>query len=98
MNASIAVMWGRLDTPGHDACRFMPGKNGWALRGSAIFLAGKDICQFRYEVLPQRYKCISATEYEYEAPTLGYSGKLEFAEPGVIAHYPGLFNDVRRYT
>lgn len=47
------------------------------------------------EVLSQRYKRVSATEYEYQAPSAGYSGVLEFSEHGVIVSYPGLFIEER---
>lgn len=185
MNKAITVLWRRLDVPGHDACRFAPSDNGWALCGLAVFLEGGEVCQIRYEVLadpafqtqkaavagwigdtavdvrvratdngvwimndaeqpslagcidldlgftpatnflsvrrlalrvgeetqvsaaylafpelrfeilPQRYKRISDTEYEYQAPTADYSGILAFSAPGVIASYPGLFVEER---
>ncbi|WP_161946184.1 putative glycolipid-binding domain-containing protein [Desulfonatronum thiosulfatophilum] len=47
--------------------------------------------QLRFEVLPQRYKRISDTEYEYQSPGVGYSGTLVFSAQGVIVSYPGLF-------
>jgi uncharacterized protein len=185
MNKKITALWRRLDTPGHDACWFVPSNNGWTLRGSAVFLESGQVCQLRYEVLadpafqtqeaavagwigetavdlhvcaignrawtvngaeqpqlagcvdldlgftpatnflpvrrlalrvgeeaqapaaylafpqlkfevlPQRYKRISDTEYEYQAPSAGYIGMLEFSAHGVIVSYPGLFIEER---
>lgn len=38
MSAELHMLWHRLDVPGHDACRFREGVNGWELRGTAVFL------------------------------------------------------------
>ena len=43
------------------------------------------------EVLGQQYRRVSDTGYEYEAPTAGYSGLLEFSRHGIVVSYPGLF-------
>jgi hypothetical protein len=51
MSEPIAVLWRRLDAPGHDACQFMPGDNGWTIRGLAVFLEAQQVCQLRYEVV-----------------------------------------------
>ena len=51
MSTPIAVLWRRLDVPGHDGCQFLPGAEGWTLRGSAVFLQDGQVCQLRYEVL-----------------------------------------------
>jgi hypothetical protein len=37
MNAAT-IMWRRLDTPGHDACRLSETDDGWRLEGSAVFV------------------------------------------------------------
>ena len=177
----IAALWQRLDTPGHDACQYVQGGDGWTLRGSAVFVEDARACQLRYEVmadagfrtrqatvtgwigatpvdlqvhsdgegvwtvggveqpqlrgrldldlgftpatnflpvrrlalevggqaqapaaylalpgirlevLGQSYRRVSDTGYEYEAPSAGYSGLLEFTRDGVVADYPGLF-------
>ena len=50
MTTPIAALWRRLDVPGHDGCQFLPGEDGWTLRGSAIFLHDDQVCQLRYEV------------------------------------------------
>lgn len=55
-------------------------------------------------VLPQTYRRSSRFEYEYEAPTVGYKGRLEVSRLGAVVRYPGLFessdvwaaNDKRR--
>jgi hypothetical protein len=31
------ILWRRLDTPGHDACRLVRGDGGWQLEGTAVF-------------------------------------------------------------
>lgn len=181
MNTPFAVLWRRLDAPGHDACQFEQSKSGWSLRGSTVFLDEHKVCQLRYEVLadaafqtreaavvgwlgevpvdlricavgngtwtvngteqspiagcidldlgftpatnflparrlglsigeeaqapaaylafpqlkfevlPQRYKRLSDTEYDYEAPSVGYRGTLKLSPEGVIVFYPDLF-------
>jgi uncharacterized protein len=35
--AGSAVLWRRLDTPGHDACRLDGDQTGWRLDGAAVF-------------------------------------------------------------
>ena len=32
-----AILWRRLDTPGHDACRLEGDETGWRLDGAAVF-------------------------------------------------------------
>jgi hypothetical protein len=39
------ILWRRLDTPGHDACRLEPTDDGWRLDGAAAF---------RHEGVPAR--------------------------------------------
>jgi uncharacterized protein len=36
-SASALVLWHRLDTPGHDACRLVARDGGWQLEGTAVF-------------------------------------------------------------
>lgn len=182
MNNLTAILWRRLDKPGHDACQYIEEKNGgWTLEGSAVFVEAGQVCQLRYKVLadasfctkeamvtgwfgnrtvdlricvgrmgawavnsenqpqllgcvdldlgftpatnflairrlnlkvteeaqapaaylafpqlnfsvlPQHYKRLAPTAYEYEAPTANYSGTLGVSEQGIIMHYPGLF-------
>lgn len=35
--AGSSVLWRRLDTPGHDACRLEGDETGWRLDGAAVF-------------------------------------------------------------
>jgi uncharacterized protein len=44
--------------------------------------------------LPQNYLRIGRTEYEYTAPTVGYSGTLQVLPNGAVIQYPGLFEMV----
>lgn len=47
-----AVLWHRLDKPGHDACQYIEEKNGdWTLEGSAVFFDARQVCQLRYKVV-----------------------------------------------
>jgi uncharacterized protein len=34
---TLSVLWRRLDTSGHDACRVTPTSHGWELDGTAVF-------------------------------------------------------------
>lgn len=45
----------------------------------------------RFVRLPQVYRRIGRREYEYEAPTVGYAGKLRVSARGAVLYYPGLF-------
>ena len=47
--------------------------------------------ELRLEVLEQSYRRVSATGYEYEAPSAGYRGTLEFSGQGIVVDYPELF-------
>ena len=176
-----SILWRRLDTPGHDACRLEEGRGGWLVHGTAVFrhetgparldyqlacdkawrsrrglvrgwvgparvartversprgrwtLDGKpvpalDDCedldlgftpatnytQLRrialgvgeaadipvawlesptgeLKLLPQRYVRRTVDAYWYEAPTVGYEGRLEVGADGFIHSYPGLW-------
>ncbi len=35
--ATASILWRRLDTPGHDACRLEGSDAGWQLEGTAVF-------------------------------------------------------------
>jgi uncharacterized protein len=37
---AATILWRRLDTPGHDACRLEEGDAGWRLEGTAVFREG----------------------------------------------------------
>ena len=45
-----AVMWRRLDGPGHDVCTFGPTDAGWRLQGTAVFVSGGAPCNLGYLV------------------------------------------------
>lgn len=45
-----AMLWRRLDGPGHDACILEIGETGARLRGSAVFLHDGAPAQLHYEV------------------------------------------------
>jgi hypothetical protein len=45
-----SVLWRRLDTPGHDACRLVQTSNGWVLEGSAVFLDEMGPAQLDYRL------------------------------------------------
>jgi hypothetical protein len=42
-------------------------------------------------VLPQRYRRLSRSEYDYESPDHGYRATLRVTRLGAVADYPGLF-------
>ena len=50
--------------------------------------------EMRMVKLPQIYHRIGRTEYKYEAPTIGYTGKLTISVTGAVIDYPGLFERV----
>jgi len=43
------------------------------------------------ERLKQRYHRVATTEYDYSAPDVDYSGKLQVSSTGFVTHYPGLW-------
>ena len=45
----------------------------------------------KLRVLPQTYHRSAKLEYDYEAPTFGYMGRLHVSNLGAVALYPGLF-------
>jgi hypothetical protein len=47
--------------------------------------------EMRMIILPQTYRRISPTEYQYDSPTHGYSEVLHVLHSGVVIKYPGLF-------
>ena len=47
--------------------------------------------EMRLVKLPQSYLRIGRYDYEYEAPTVGYTGTLHVLPSGVVSQYPGLF-------
>ena len=63
-------------------------KIGQRAEAPAAYLA---FPRMRFVKLPQTYHRIGRTEYEYEAPTVGYAGTLHVSTAGAVVHYPGLF-------
>jgi hypothetical protein len=45
----------------------------------------------KLRVLPQFYLRVGRFEYAYEAPTVGYKGRLLVSRLGAVVRYPGLF-------
>jgi hypothetical protein len=45
---SVSVLWRRLDTPGHDACRLDRIGDGWRLEGAAVFRHQGEVAQLNY--------------------------------------------------
>ena len=45
-----SVLWRRLDTPGHDACRLEEREVGWTLDGIAVFLENGAAARLAYNV------------------------------------------------
>lgn len=45
-----AILWRRLDCLGHDACRLIPGGDGWRLEGAAVYREGSAVACLRYQL------------------------------------------------
>jgi uncharacterized protein len=45
-----SVIWRRLDTPGHDACRLKGSDTGWQVEGTAVFRHEEVPAQLAYRV------------------------------------------------
>jgi hypothetical protein len=45
-----SILWTRLDTPGHDACRLLEKPGGWELEGTAVFVKGGTAARLDYNV------------------------------------------------
>lgn len=48
------ILWRRLDTPGHDACRLELRDDGWKLDGAAVYLENGVPAQLTYQVACDR--------------------------------------------
>jgi hypothetical protein len=78
---------------------FTPATNLIALRRLALKVGQRaeapaaclKFPEMRLVKLPQSYFRLGRTEYEYEAPTVGYSGTLQVLPSGAVSQYPGLF-------
>lgn len=47
---TAAILWRRLDQPGHDACRLRAAEDGWRLTGTAVFSLDGRPCHLSYTV------------------------------------------------
>ena len=56
--AVASILWRRLDTPGHDACRLDRSASGWRLEGTAVF---------RHEGVPARLAYYVACDLAWRA-------------------------------
>ena len=45
-----SILWKRLDTPGHDACRLLETPGGWELEGTAVFVKDGTPARLDYNV------------------------------------------------
>jgi hypothetical protein len=45
----MSVLWRRVDTPGHDACRLERTEGGWRVTGMAVFRHERGAAQLHYE-------------------------------------------------
>jgi hypothetical protein len=50
--APLAVFfWRKVDSPGHDSCRFFKLEEGYRLLGAAVFLESRRVCHLQYDVM-----------------------------------------------
>jgi uncharacterized protein len=52
--AVAGILWRRLDTPGHDACRLEGDDRGWYLDGTAVFMHDGRPARLSYQVACDR--------------------------------------------
>ena len=50
MKKVAAVLWRRVDAPGHDACRLVVDESGWSLDGAAVFQQDGEPAQIVYHL------------------------------------------------
>jgi hypothetical protein len=61
-----SVLWRRLDTPGHDACRLVRDGAGWRLQGAAVFADAGRPAWLAYEVVcDSRWRTVQAHVHGY---------------------------------
>jgi hypothetical protein len=79
--AAAFILWRRLDTPGHDACRLVGRNAGWQLDGTAVFLHGGVPARLAYHV------ACDVAWYTQQGQVRGWLGSqsIEFS----IARTPG---------
>lgn len=77
-------------TPATNALQIL--RDGPRVRHSApINAVWFDIGQTRLTELPQHYRRRDRLRYDYDCPTVPYSGTLEIESDGFIRRYPGLW-------
>ena len=78
---------------------FTPATNMLAVRRLSLGIGQKAeapaawlaLPSMKLRVLPQTYLRSTKFEYDYEAPTVGYKGRLQVSRLGAVVRYPGLF-------
>jgi hypothetical protein len=70
------------------AIRRLALKVGQHADAPAAYLAFPEM---RFSVLSQTYHRSGRTSYDYEAPDVGYKGRLAVSALGAVMHYPDLF-------
>lgn len=51
MAPPFVLFWRKLDSPGHDSCRFFQLADGYRLLGAAVFLESGLACHLQYDVV-----------------------------------------------
>jgi uncharacterized protein len=85
---------------------FTPATNMLAIRRLRVGIGQKveapaawlALPSMKLRVLPQTYLRSTKFEYDYEAPTVGYKGRLQVSKLGAIVRYPGLFESSDVWT
>lgn len=70
------------------AIRRMALQVGQEAQAPAAWLSFPDL---RLRELPQVYRRLDAVRYQYDAPTVGYTGVLQVCGDGAVVAYPELF-------
>ncbi len=70
------------------AIRRMALQAGQEAQAPAAWLSFPDL---RLQELPQVYRRLDTVRYQYDAPTVGYSGVLQVCGDGAVVDYPELF-------
>ena len=78
---------------------FTPATNMLAIRRLSLRIGEKAeapaawlaLPSIKLSLLPQTYLRSTKVEYDYEAPTVGYKGRLQISRLGAVVLYPGLF-------
>lgn len=50
MERDVAILWRRLDQPGHDSARLVAARGGWELSGVAVFADEGRACRLDYRI------------------------------------------------